>query len=710
MGKKSRVKTQKSGTGTTAVVSPKEMMNLISELLQKCSSAAPSPGKEWEEYVQIRGLVEKIRKKQKGLSVMFDGTREDFFSELMAWAAKSGASCEGFEISDFAEEGYGLKASRDIKADELFLWIPRKMLMTVESAKNSVLGPLYSQDRILQAMGNVTLAFHLLCERADPTSFWLPYIKTLPGEYDTPLYYEEDEVQQLQSTQAIQDVFSQYKNTARQYAYFYKVIQTHPNASKLPLKDAFTFDDYRWAVSSVMTRQNQIPTEDGSRVTLALIPLWDMCNHTNGLITTGYNLEDDRCECVALQDYKADEQIYIFYGTRSNAEFVIHNGFFYENNAHDRVKIKLGVSKSERLYAMKAEVLARAGIPSSSIFALHCSEPPISAQLLAFLRVFCMTEEELKDYLVGDHAINKIFTLGNTEFPVSWENEIKLWTFLETRAALLLKTYKSTSEEDRLLLENPDLTFHSRVAIKLRLAEKEILERARSQRQGQAGTLPEAAGGGGAAAQVRGEQHLPAGELRLRLQAAHHPAEAGRGGGDRGGGPAHRRGRRRPEEEAPLLNGDGKAQHGDEAQHVGEKPDAAVELENGEAATDADTNPRHVGEKAENAADELDNGEATEPQRVAEQTENADRLGNADKLGNGEAAHADTNPQHVGEKAENAADKLGNGEATDAEPQRVADKTENAADKLENGEGTSHDVVDDNQSAKRTGDEAKDDD
>ena len=39
------------------------------------------------------------------------------------------------------------------------------------------------------------------------------------------LYFEEDEVRYLQSTQAIHDVFSQYKNTARQYAYFYKVIQ-----------------------------------------------------------------------------------------------------------------------------------------------------------------------------------------------------------------------------------------------------------------------------------------------------------------------------------------------------------------------------------------------------------------------------------------------------------------------------------------------------
>lgn len=86
-------------------------------------------------------------------------------------------------------------------------------------------GSLYSQDRILQAMGNITLAFHLLCERCNPNSFWLPYIQTLPNEYNTPLYFEEDEVQYLQSTQAIHDVFSQYKNTARQYAYFYKVIQ-----------------------------------------------------------------------------------------------------------------------------------------------------------------------------------------------------------------------------------------------------------------------------------------------------------------------------------------------------------------------------------------------------------------------------------------------------------------------------------------------------
>uniref|UniRef100_A0A674P001 protein-histidine N-methyltransferase n=1 Tax=Takifugu rubripes TaxID=31033 RepID=A0A674P001_TAKRU len=440
MGKKSRVKIQKSGSAATTSVSSKEMMILVSELL-----AGPTAGKEWEEYLQIRGLVEKIRKKQRGMSVEFEGRRGRPLPTPDVLGSDHGASCEGFAVTNFGAEGYGLRAP-----EELFLWIPRKMLMTVG------IGPLYNQDRILQ--------------RANPASFWLPYIRTLPQEYDTPLFYEQDEVQLLQGTQAVQDVLSQYRNTARQY--------THPASSKLPLKDSFTFDDYRWAVSSVMTRQNQIPTEDGRQVTLALIPLWDMCNHRNGLITTGYNLEDDRCECVALQDYKKNEQIYIFLRHKIKCRICDPQRLLLQENAHDQVKIKLGISKSERLYAMKAEVLARAGIPIFPFFALYCNEQPISAQLLAFLRVFCMKEEELRDYLLGGHAINKIVTLGSMEFPVSWDNEIKLWTFLETRVALLLKAYKTTSEEDSSTLEKSELSPHSRMAIQLRLAEKWILEKA----------------------------------------------------------------------------------------------------------------------------------------------------------------------------------------------------------------------------------------
>lgn len=40
-----------------------------------------------------------------------------------------------------------------------------------------------------------------------------------------------------------------------------------------------------WAVSTVMTRLNMVPSETiKDSPTTALIPLWDMCNHTNGQV------------------------------------------------------------------------------------------------------------------------------------------------------------------------------------------------------------------------------------------------------------------------------------------------------------------------------------------------------------------------------------------------------------------------------------------
>lgn len=55
-----------------------------------------------------------------GMSVVFEGSREDFFPDLMSWAQENGASCEGFTISSFGKEGYGLRATRDIKVRSLF--------------------------------------------------------------------------------------------------------------------------------------------------------------------------------------------------------------------------------------------------------------------------------------------------------------------------------------------------------------------------------------------------------------------------------------------------------------------------------------------------------------------------------------------------------------------------------------------------------------
>lgn len=49
------------------------------------------------------------------MSIVFEGNREDYFPDLMSWAQENGASCDGFTVANFGTEGYGLRATKDIK-------------------------------------------------------------------------------------------------------------------------------------------------------------------------------------------------------------------------------------------------------------------------------------------------------------------------------------------------------------------------------------------------------------------------------------------------------------------------------------------------------------------------------------------------------------------------------------------------------------------
>ena len=60
-------------------------------------------------------------------------------------------------------------------------------------------------------------------------------------------------------------------------------LQAHGDTSIYLYSVGFYYDDFVWAVSAVMSRQNEIPHErEETQSKLALIPLWDMCNHWPG--------------------------------------------------------------------------------------------------------------------------------------------------------------------------------------------------------------------------------------------------------------------------------------------------------------------------------------------------------------------------------------------------------------------------------------------
>lgn len=71
---------------------------------------------------------------------------------------------------------------------------------------------------------------------------------------------------------------------------------------------------------------------------------------------------EDCCKSMSVRDFKAGEQVCIFYGERSNADLLVHNGFVFEDNAHDNVCIQLGVSKSDPLFQMRERLLGFMGM------------------------------------------------------------------------------------------------------------------------------------------------------------------------------------------------------------------------------------------------------------------------------------------------------------------------------------------------------------
>ncbi|CAK1543158.1 unnamed protein product [Leptosia nina] len=202
----------------------------------------------------------------------------------------------------------------------------------------------------------------------------------------------------------------------------------------------------RWAASTVMTRQNHIQLSQ--LTTTAFIPLWDMCNHEQGKISTDFNNERSRGECYALRDFKSGEQIFIFYGARSNADLFIHNGFVYPNNDYDSLSLVLGVSSCDPLRGTKMALLKKLGLANLTHYHLYKTGNIVSPELLAFIRIFNMNKEELEKWSEKGLPGDLVSSEETSAKEVGTEIDARAYKYLLTRCGLLLTAYRKAEAKD----------------------------------------------------------------------------------------------------------------------------------------------------------------------------------------------------------------------------------------------------------------------
>ncbi|XP_063828684.1 actin-histidine N-methyltransferase [Ostrinia nubilalis] len=452
MGRKSHSKqTTKKNSGkenNRTIQKRKELSVLVDKVLRLTSifQAACSLNKSWEHHLEIFEILKEICNVETAYSGKSKPIpRKANIEKYLQWLNDNEAQFEGVEISEFDGYELGLKAVKEFKEDSLILTVPTKVMMTEKNAHESELSEFIKVDPLLQNMPNITLALFLLLEKNNPDSLWKPYIDILPEKYSTILYFSLEELAALKPSPVFESSLKLYRSIARQYAYFYNKIHTLDLPVLKKLQEIFTFENYRWAVSTVMTRQNNIQLGDND--VTAFIPLWDMCNHEHGKITTDFNKEKNRGECYALRDFKPGEQIFIFYGARSNADLFLHNGFVYPNNQHDSLSLSLGISAGDPLRESKQSLLTKLGLAGITHYNLYLGDNPVSAELLAFIRIFNMNQEELTKWSSQGLPGDLVSSDAASAETVGAAIDKRAYTYLLTRCGLIKASYKRDSDE-----------------------------------------------------------------------------------------------------------------------------------------------------------------------------------------------------------------------------------------------------------------------
>uniref|UniRef100_A0A182PRJ7 protein-histidine N-methyltransferase n=1 Tax=Anopheles epiroticus TaxID=199890 RepID=A0A182PRJ7_9DIPT len=244
-----------------------------------------------------------------------------------------------------------------------------------------------------------------------------------------------------------------------------------------------------------MTRQNKIPINlaefDGMDYTLALIPFWDMGNHAYPNIKghegrcvaeTCYNATSEQLECTLAQevsDTAPVQPIFIVYGTRTDAEFLVHNGFVCPQNPYTSVQKRFTLVPAIPLYKERSHLLELLGMSTTGTFSFGLATgsrlpEPISPELIALARVSAMTDKELEQYTAAVAAERQKLTAYHTVLPVELCARTDRW--LGTVMKIMLLRYPTTIEQDEELLKaNRQMHHIRRLLVEYRLEEKQTL-------------------------------------------------------------------------------------------------------------------------------------------------------------------------------------------------------------------------------------------
>lgn len=213
-----------------------------------------------EDYKDNEGLIDKKRNEIKKNCEETYGLAHDHaelfkIEKFIKWMRDEGAFFKGVRMKYYAPDYRGVHSYQQINQNEIFLNVPKKLIITPQSGKESIIGAKVLSSKVQVSWDYlVYITIFLLAEMHNPSSKWKPYLDLYPRLVDNfPMFYSDNEKSLLKGTPMIEQIASELDQLKEEY---------NRIVSAVPEFKMFTQDEYIKNKTLVISRIFYVKIKD----------------------------------------------------------------------------------------------------------------------------------------------------------------------------------------------------------------------------------------------------------------------------------------------------------------------------------------------------------------------------------------------------------------------------------------------------------------
>lgn len=357
----------------------------------------------------------------------FDSASEAF----LAWLKHTGAQINPkVRLEDLRSKdaGRGVVATQDITEHELLFSIPRSSILSVE---NSILSTEIPATTFALLGPWLSLILVMLYEYHNGSaSNWAPYFAVLPTDFDTLMFWTEDELAELQASAVVNKIGKEGANEAFTEQLlpvieeFADVIFSGDERAKDKAKEmrapenlelmhkmgslimAYGFDVEPAITDKEVDEEGFVEEEEDAALPKGMVPLADMLNADADRCNARLFYEKDCLEMKALKPIQAGEEVFNDYGPLPRSDLLRRYGYVTNNyTQYDVVEIPAdlvsqtlaqdGLWQQDRIEYLDEQDIVDTGydIAASAPFTL---EESLSPELAILVESMLLPKEEFE--------------------------------------------------------------------------------------------------------------------------------------------------------------------------------------------------------------------------------------------------------------------------------------------------------------------------